>query len=453
MSIAKYQAAIPRDKIGINDQTWFVRWVRRYESWIGTRNVDLPVDEESVVAFCRSLRDKNIDAWKRMQAVRALQAYQRLVLKTDNPTLEPIRIALSRLASKERSQSNGVAGRREIKMVDSGVSGQRAVGFIDPTEPKVIRELRQELRLQFRSTNTEKAYVKCIKQFAAFLGTNELERFAEPEIRQFLTHKAVDGHVAPNTQNQVKSALLFLYVEVFGRNLEFLDYVPSDKDQKLPVVLSRQEIVRLLPEFTGLKRLMFLIMYGSGLRHGECLRLRIKDVCLDGGQIIVRNGKGEKDRVTVLPEAIRNSFAEQRELVRRCHKKDLNDGFGTVYMPYALDRKYPNENKKLAWQYVFPAANITKDPYCGVPRRHHVGETLFARAFGKAVARAEIFKNAVPHSLRHSFATHLLEDGADIRTVQELLGHKDVRTTMIYLHVMNKPGLAVKSPVDLLDAG
>ena len=254
--------------------------------------------------------------------------------------------------------------------------------------------------------------------------------------------------MAASTQDQAKSALLFLYQQVLNRELAFLDVSRSKKPQRLPVVLSRKEIAQLLPEFSDLKRLMFLVMYGAGLRHKECRRLRVKDVCFDEGHIIVRNGKGDKDRITVLPACCRQDLIEQVEKVRRQHTRDLESGFGRVYLPHALERKYPNENKEFGWQWVFPSHRMAKDPRSGERRRHHVGEDFFADFLKSATDRIGLAKNAVPHSLRHSFATHLLESGADIRTVQELLGHEDVRTTMIYLHVMNKPGLAVRSPAD-----
>jgi integron integrase len=301
-----------------------------------------------------------------------------------------------------------------------------------------------------KALETERAYVGWVQRFIRHCGADDVTQFGEAEIKTFLTDLAVEGDVTPGTQNQAKCALLFLFQSVLGRELEFLDVARAKKPERLPVVLSRQEIALLLPEFKGLRWLMFLVMYGAGLRHRECRRLRVKDVCFEEGHIVVRSGKGDQDRITVLPEKARAPLREQIEAVRRHHQNDLDLGFGAVYLPYALERKYPNEKWEFGWQWVFPSRQMSKDPRTGEHRRHHVSEDFFADCFKRTVDRVGIVKNAVPHSLRHSFATHLLEGGADIRTVQELLGHKDVRTTMIYLHVMNKPGLAVRSPVDAL---
>ncbi|MFY9252235.1 MAG: integron integrase, partial [Fuerstiella sp.] len=291
-------------------------------------------------------------------------------------------------------------------------------------------------------------YVGWVRRFLNECGSDDAALFGALEVRNFLTGLAVDGNVAPSTQNQAKSALLFLYERILGRDFGFLDAAAADKEARLPVVLSRSEIGQLLPLFVGLKRLMFLVMYGAGLRHLECRRLRVKDVCFDEGHIVVRDGKGAKDRITVLPDRCRSELQDQIQCLRTLHEEDLEQGNGRVYLPHALERKYPNASADFAWQWLFPARQTSVDPVSGVRRRHHVGEDYFAKEFQRQLKRSKIAKNAVPHSLRHSFATHLLEDGADIRTVQELLGHKDVRTTMIYLHVMNKPGLAVKSPAD-----
>ncbi|MCL4108523.1 UNVERIFIED_CONTAM: hypothetical protein GTU68_046804 [Idotea baltica] len=308
---------------------------------------------------------------------------------------------------------------------------------------------------------TEVAYVGWIKRFLTeyaetAVAWDDLSGDSLPSescIRKFLTDLAVEGNVAPSTQNQAKSALLFLYKSVFAVRLGFLDVTPAGKSERLPVVLSQSEISQLLPGFLGLKRLMFELMYGAGLRHLECRRLRVKDVAFDEGHLIVRNGKGDHDRITVLPDSCREVLQGQIRAVRMRHEEDVAAGGGEVWLPHALERKYSAASSEIAWQWIFPARQTTKDPVSGQRRRHHVSESFFASEFKKQLRRSGIAKNAVPHSLRHSFATHLLEGGADIRTVQELLGHKDIRTTQMYLHVMNKPGLAVTSPLDDLPVG
>lgn len=444
MSVKQFCTLLNDGKFGKNDKTWFPRWLRRYASTVKVDQGKLSVTEAEVVEFSRSLRDAKVPAWQRLQALRAVEAYRDLVLRTDKPSLREMRLTLGRLAEQEKA----FGGR---KADFPGVKDERhLIGRIDPREPAIIQQMRKELRLRHKAMETERSYVGWVQRFMRHCRSQELERFGEPQIKDFLTDLAVERNVAARTQNQAKSALLFLFQRVMGRELGFLDVSPSSKPERLPVVLSRPEIANLLPEFQGLRRLIFLTIYGSGLRHRECRRLRVKDVCFDEGHIVVRSGKGDKDRITVLPQRVRDELHEQIERVRRLHERDLDDGFGAVYLPHALERKYPNENRKFGWQWVFPSQQMSKDPRSGAIRRHHVSEAYFGDFFKRAVERARIIKNAVPHSLRHSFATHLLEDGADIRTVQELLGHKDVRTTMIYLHVMNKPGLAVKSPADAL---
>jgi integron integrase len=444
MSVAHFSRLLHEAKLGKKDKEWFPRWIRRYASSVHVAEGRLPVDHGCVIRFLQSLLKSNTPAWQRLQAVRAIETYRDLVLQTGVPSLTPIRQKLSQLADQERAVGAG-SGR-------PGVQDERhLIGRIDPAEPAIIQQIRRELRVRHKALETERAYVGWVERFIRHCGSADLTQFGEGHIKSFLTELAVEGNVTAGTQNQAKCALLFLFQRVLGRELAFLDVTRATKPKRFPVVLSRPEIGLLLPLFLGLRCLMFVLMYGAGLRHRECRRLRVKNIDFDEGHIVVRSGKGDQDRITVLPERARQPLREQIEGVRRLHQRDLDDGFGAVYLPHALERKYPNENREFGWQWVFPAQQMSKDPRSGSIRRHHVSEAYFGEFFKQAVDRVGITKNAVPHSLRHSFATHLLEDGADIRTVQELLGHKDVRTTMVYLHVMNKPGLAVKSPVDTLD--
>lgn len=442
MTVQRYCQLLPGAKYGKNDQKWFPKWLRRYSTG-NEKAENLPLTVDSVIAFCQSLLNSNTPAWQRLQAVRAVESYRDLVLNTDQPCLKDIKVKLGQLAEQERVDGTGTGA--------PGVSDERKlIGLIDPNEPAIIQRMRRSLRVMRKSLETERAYIGWIMRFILACGDDDLELFGEKEIKAFLTRLAVEGDVSGGTQSQAKSALLFLYQKVLGRELEFLDVTKATKEGKLPVVLSRQEITTIVREFRGLRRLMFFVLYGAGLRHRECRRLRIKDVCFDEGHIVVRDAKGSRDRITVLPDRCKAGLIEQVERVRRLHQRDIADGFGKVYLPFALERIYPNECLEFGWQWVFPAAKMSRDPRTREIRRHHVGEDYFAKFFKATIDRVGIAKNAVPHSLRHSFATHLLEDGADIRTVQELLGHKDVRTTMIYLHCMNKPDLAVKSPADLL---
>jgi integron integrase len=261
---------------------------------------------------------------------------------------------------------------------------------------------------------------------------------------------AVKEHVAASTQNQALSALLFLYNEVLKQELEnFDDIVWAKKPKRLPVVLTRDEVQAVLRQLSGTNWIMASLLYGAGLRLLECLRLRVKDIDFGYRQILVRDGKGEKDRVTMLPHRVEEPLRQHLEEVRRLHQQDVQAGFGTVYLPYALAKKYPQAHREWAWQYVFPAPSHSVDPRGGIKQRHHLDEQILQRAVKAAVRKAGIAKHATCHTLRHSFATHLLEAGYDIRTVQELLGHTDLNTTMIYTHVLNKGGMGVRSPADM----
>ncbi|MCX7149670.1 MAG: integron integrase [Rhodocyclales bacterium] len=315
--------------------------------------------------------------------------------------------------------------------------------------PRLLEQVRGRIRFKHYSIRTEQAYLDWIKRFIRHFGKRHPKDMGAKEVQEFLTHLAVVGRVAASTQNQAKSALLFLYREVLELELPWLDDVEAARTPKrLPVVLTSAEVMAVLSRLEGRHGLIARLLYGTGLRIMECLRLRVKDVVFERGEILVRDGKGFKDRVTMLPASVAPALREHMERVRELHRQDLVAGNGEVHLPYALDRKYPAAGREWMWQYIFPSANLSVDPRSGVVRRHHVQDQTVQRAIKGAVRAAGIDKPATPHTLRHSFATHLLEGGYDIRTVQELLGHADVKTTMIYTHVLNRGGRGVVSPVD-----
>ena len=323
-----------------------------------------------------------------------------------------------------------------------------------PQKPKLLDLVRNAIRRKHYSYRTEQAYIGWIKRYLAFHKTGD-GRFRHPadlgpaEIEAFLTHLAVDKNVAAATQNQARSALLFLYDEVLHQPIaDPLRPSQAKKPQRLPTVLTRNEVHAVLSQMTGVHLLMAQLLYGSGLRLMECVRLRIKDIDFAQHQIIVRDGKGATDRVTILPQKLVEPLRAHLLMVKKMHENDLAEGRGDVFLPDALARKYPNAAREWRWQYVFPSARLSVDPRSGAVRRHHTDESGLQKAVRQAARRADVTKRVSPHVFRHSFATHLLEAGYSIRTVQELLGHKDVRTTMIYTHVMNAGPLAVQSPLD-----
>jgi integron integrase len=310
---------------------------------------------------------------------------------------------------------------------------------------------RQKIRLKHYSLRTEQAYLDWIKRFILFQGKRHPAELGAPEVESFLTYLAANRGVSASTQNQAKSALLFMYKEVLGAELPWLDHVERAKTpQRLPVVLTRQEVAAVLKQLQGVHALIGWLLYGTGMRVMEGMRLRVKDVEFTRREILVRDGKGQKDRVVMLPDRIASPLQRQMTETRALHSVDLAAGRGEVYLPDALGRKYPNAAREWGWQYVFQASALSRDPRSGAVRRHHLGDQTFQRAMRQAVRDAGLAKPATPHTLRHSFATHLLDAGYDIRTVQELLGHSDVSTTMIYTHVLNRGGRGVVSPLDRL---
>jgi len=315
----------------------------------------------------------------------------------------------------------------------------------------LLEKMVEALRSRHYSRRTEKTYCHWVKRFIYFHNVRHPSEMAEAEINAFLTNLAVKEKVSASTQNQALSALLFLYRHVIGRDVGDLgEVIRARKSTRLPVVMTRDEIKTVLAKLNDDKWLMASLMYGVGLRLMECLCLRVQDIDFSRNEIMVRDGKGAKDRITMLPESLKIPLQEHRKKVKTIHERDFAEGWGRVLMPEALDRKYPNAPKEWRWQWVFPQENRWKNTKTGEEGRHHVHETILQRAVKEAVRKVGIVKRIGCHTFRHSFATHLLEAGYDIRTIQELLGHKNVSTTMIYTHVLNKGGHGVRSPVDLL---
>jgi len=313
----------------------------------------------------------------------------------------------------------------------------------------ILKRLASEIRQRQYSIRTEQAYEGWACRYIAFHGGKPPEGMGAAEVKSFLEHLVVEGKVAASTQNQALSALVFLYDKVLEQPFGELErFARSKRPRRLPVVLSRQEARRLIGAMSGMHQLMAGLLYGSGMRLMECIRLRVQDVDFDYHQIVVRDAKGNKDRVVPLPQRFVPALREQLAEARRLHDKDRELGYGEVYLPDALARKWPNAAREWGWQYVFPSSRLSVDPRSGRQRRHHIHENVLQKAVKRAARETGITKRVNCHSLRHSFASHLLEAGYDIRTVQELLGHADVSTTMIYTHVLNKPGLSVQSPAD-----
>lgn len=319
------------------------------------------------------------------------------------------------------------------------------------SRPRMLLDVvRETIRLKHYSYRTEVSYINWIKRYLDFHGLRHPREMGSTEIEAFLSYLAVDQQVAASTQNQALSALLFLYREVLRLELDLrVDAVRAKPSRYLPTVLTQSEARAVIGQLLGVYRLVVQLLYGSGLRQTECLQLRVKDVDFGHHQLVVRDAKGGESRVTMLPDSAVESLEEHLQAVKRLHQQDLEQGYGSVYLPFALERKYPNADRQWIWQYVFPSERRSCDPRSGIIRRHHLDPSGLQKAVKQATRAAGIEKRVSCHTFRHSFATHLLQNGYDIRTVQELLGHKDVKTTMIYTHVLNRGGRGVRSPLDV----
>jgi integron integrase len=345
--------------------------------------------------------------------------------------------------SWDRSPHAGATGESLIRDPDER--------YATAAKPRLLDQVRAAIRTRHYSYRTEQTYVSWIRRFIHYHGKRHPAEMGRTEITAFLTSLAVEHHVAASTQNQALAAILFLYKEVLGQDPGWCDdIVRAKRPARLPVVLTRTEVETLLAHLHGVSLLMATLIYGSGVRLMECLRLRVKDIDFQRHEIVVREGKGDRDRVTMLPAVLAAPLRDHLTRVAALHAGDLANGSGQVMLPDALARKYPEAERQWAWQWVFPAARLSRDPRSGFRRRHHIDPSVLQRAVQRAALAARLGKPVGPHTLRHCFATHLLEGGYDIRTVQELLGHRDVTTTMIYTHVLNRGGRGVESPADRL---
>ena len=321
-----------------------------------------------------------------------------------------------------------------------------------PTAARLMDQVRETLRFYHYAYNTEKSYVSWILKFIRFNGKRHPSEMGKREIERYLSHLAVNRNVAASTQNQAFNAIIFLYKKVLGKDIELnIRATNANKRKNLPTVLSKDEAKKLITCMSGISKLLAGLMYGSGLRSLEVIRLRVQDIDFENNQIYVRAPKGGKDRTTLFPDNLHKGIEKQIERVKQLHIKDLDEGYGEVYLPTAISRKYKKASVSIGWQYLFPSKVRSKDPRSGKIRRHHLDKSGLQKAVSRAKERSNIVKRISPHTLRHSFATHLLENGENIRILQVLLGHKDVKTTEIYTHVMQKDHDAVKSPLDDID--
>jgi integron integrase len=406
-------------------------------------------------------RDHSLNAWQFRQAVDAIRilcssVFNRPWVDTFDwgywedaaQSLESTHPTIAReIPIKQHASASGPQKRD----TGYGMPDAKAIATVRARYPEVIESLKTRIRTKHQSIRTERAYEIWVCRYVVFHKMKDPRDMAELEVVQFIEFIAVERQVAKNTQSQALCALAYLYKHVVQCPLGDLgDFVRGKKPRYLPVVLSRRETKLLLSEIDGVYGLMAGLLYGTSMRLMECIRLRVKDVDFEYQQIVVRNAKGNKDRVVPLPKKYQEDLHAHLKSRKKLHDNDLAKGVGSVFMPAALARKYPNAATEWIWQYVFPSSRISDDPHSKAVRRHHLHEKTLQRKVKPAALRAGITKQVGCHTLRHSFATHMLEDGYDIRTVQELLGHADVSTTMIYTHVLNTPGLSVRSPVDSL---
>lgn len=443
-----YLSALLDRKIPEQSRPWYVRHLKLFQSFLGKKGKRLDEVLISDVEFFikQKSADNALKDWHFGQIVESLEIYYVDII-------QPAWVAefdwgFWREAAKRLSADHATVARN---VEPSSFSTLIDSDSINPRFDKLLERLIEQIRVRHFSIRTEQTYAHWVRRFLRCFPDHEALKFGEREVEQFLSDLAVRRNVSVSTQSLALTALVFFFSEVLGRPLENMGFARAKRPRRLPVVLTQDEVRRLLSCMSGLSELMAGLMYGTGMRLMECMRLRVKDIDFSYGIITVRDGKGGKDRIVPLPQRYAELLRDQLKKTERLHKGDIADGFGEVYLPKALAIKYPNAAREWGWQFVFPSSRLSTDPRSGVTRRHHLHETSLQKAIKQGARKSEIPKQISSHALRHSFATHLLEAGSDIRTVQELLGHADVSTTMIYTHVMNRPGLPpVVSPADQL---
>ncbi len=396
--------------------------------------------DQDVIEYLRSRLKSGTPAWKRLRIVEGLITYRNRVRRSQTPRLEPIRAKLQEIALQEKYRADP----EPIEEI---------AGKIDPRDPDIIQRMQRKLRLNRKKLNTEKAYLKWVRRFMRERGlktASDFDGIGTADVESFLTDLAVDGDVAQSTQDQAFYGLLFLFEHVLERDLGTINALRSRKPKRIPTVMSEREVTGVLGELRGIYLVIAQLLYGCGMRIGECLRLRVKDIRFDRMQIEIHDSKGSKSRLVPLPVQLVEPL---RRLVRSrgvLHEKDVESGEASVWLPYALTRKYPSAHREFKWQFLFASARFSRDPRSGRWHRHHLHWSTFADHLRRAVRAAGVMTHVTSHTFRHSFATHLLASGTDIRTIQELLGHNDIATTMIYTHVLNRKDITVVSPLDCL---
>ena len=443
----KYIELLETKQVPKPARRWYVYRIEHFlDAHPGKKLQDLSTAE--LESYFQALsRDRTLTDWQFKQAIDALRIL--LVDLSRTPIARQIDWDYWREASK--SLEPGHPTRAVNASVDESLEESiRTHGSATTDHHDVLKQMIRLIRSRHYSIRTEQSYLGWVSRFFKFVQQKTLNAIQASDVEEFLSGLVIDRKVSASTQNQALNALVFLLTQVMGRPREEFDFKHSKRPKRLPVVLSQREVNRLLEQISGVYLLMAGLMYGTGMRLMECIRLRVKDVDFDYSQIVIRDAKGNKDRLVPLPDRYADELKHHIDHVEIQHKTDIVADAGGVFLPEALARKYPKPDKAFIWQYVFPASKLSFDPRSGVIRRHHIHETTLQKAIKKAADDSGIRKKVSSHALRHSFATHLLESGYDIRTVQSLLGHSDVNTTMIYTHVLNKPGVTVKSPADML---